>query len=155
MQVKQAIQSSANVIRVTNISAGDVYKRFDDSYDDRVYYGVVQSVHNDGETAIIEALEYSYRYSSLDIELKVLRGDKEYKLFPSTPEELNTELDDVIQKKQKDIQEKTDQISKLGKEIEEIAKLMSGERLKELKAMSYKEMTQKEYQAKKVEAGIV
>lgn len=99
MQVKQAIQSSANVIRVTNISAGDVYKRFDDSYDDRVYYGVVHSVHNDGETAIIEALEYSYRYSSLDVNLKILRGDKDYKLFPSSPDELNTELDGVVDKK--------------------------------------------------------
>ena len=73
MNVKQAIQASANVIRVTNISAGDVYKRFDDSYDDRVYYGVVTSVHNDGEVAIIEAMEYSYKYSSLDVNLKVLR----------------------------------------------------------------------------------
>lgn len=154
MNVKQAIQASANVIRITNISAGDVYKRFDDSYDDRIYYGVVQSVHNDGETAIIEALEYSYRYSSLDIDLKVLRGDKDYKLFPSSPEELNIELDDVIEKKTKDIATKTEEISKLGKEIEEISKLMSGERLKDLKAMSYKELTQNMYEAKKVEAGL-
>lgn len=154
MQVKQAIQASANVIRVTNISAGDVYKRFDDSYDDTVYYGVVQSVHNDGETAIIEALEYSYKYSSLNIDIKVLRGDKEYKLFPATPEELNTELDDVIDKKTRDISNKTEEIAKLSKEIEEITKLMSGEKLRELKAMSYKELTQKQYEAKKLEAGI-
>jgi len=30
MQTKQAIQTSANVIRITSISAGDVYKRFDE-----------------------------------------------------------------------------------------------------------------------------
>jgi len=154
MNVKQAIQASANVIRVTNVSAGDVYKRFDDSYDDRVYYGVVQSVYNDGETAIIEALEYSYRYSSLDINLQILRGDKEYKLFPSSPEELNTELDDVLAKKSKEIEEKSKEIEKLGKEIEEITKLMTGERLKELKSMSYKEMTQKDYDTKKIDAGL-
>lgn len=154
MQVKQAIQSSANVIRVTNITAGDVYKRFDDSYDDRTYYGVVTAVHNDGETAIIEAMEYCYKYSSLSIDLKVLRGDKDYKLFPSSPEELNTELGDVVRKKQVEIEGKREDIAKLEKEIVEINKLMSGERLKELKAMSYKEMTQDQYQAKKVEAGI-
>jgi hypothetical protein len=154
MNVKQAIQSSANVIRVTSVSAGDVYKRFDDSYDDRVYYGVVQSVHNDGETAIIEALEYSYRYSSLDINLKVLRGDKEYKLFPSSPEELNTELDDVVENKTREINTKTEEISKLAKELEEIGKLISGEKLKDLQAMSYKELTQTQYEAKKLEAGI-
>lgn len=155
MNVKQAIQSSANVIRVTNVSAGDVYKRFDDSYDDRVYYGVVQAVHNDGETAIIESLEYSYRYSSLEINLKVIRGDKDYKLFPSSPEELNTELSDVLDKKTREIETKTEEINKLTKEIDEIGKLMSGEKLKDLKAMSYKELTQTQYESKKhIDAGI-
>jgi hypothetical protein len=154
MQVKQAIQASANVIRVTNVSAGDVYKRYDDSYDDRVYYGVVTAVHNDGETAIIEATEYSYKYSSLDVNLKVLRGDKEYKLFPATPEDLNLELDGVVERKLKDIESKTEEISKLSKEIEEVTALISGDKLKELKGISYKEMTQKQYETKKIEAGI-
>lgn len=153
MNVKQAIQASANVIRVTNISAGDVYKRFDDSYDDRVYYGVVTSVHNDGEVAIIEATEYSYKYSSLDVNLKVLRGDKKYKLFPATPEDLNLELGDVVQRKNRDIESKKEDIKKLEKEISEVEKLLSGETLKNLKSMSYKELTQQQFEAKKLEAG--
>lgn len=152
MNVKQAIQSSANVIRVTNISAGDVYKRFDDSYDERVYYGVVQNVHNDGETAIIEAVEYNYKYSSLSVDLKVLRGDKEYKLFPATPEDLNLELDGVIERKKREIETKQNEITKLGKEIGEVEKLLSGETQETLKAMSYKELTQAEFEKKKLEA---
>lgn len=154
MQVQQAIQSSANVIRVTSVSAGDVYKRFDDSYDDRVYYGVVRSVHNDGETAIIEATEYSYRYSSLEVNIKVLRGDKEYKLFPSNPEELNLELSDVVEKKQQEIKKAQENIAKLKKEIIDIEELTSGRTLKNLKTMSYKELTQAQYNSKKLEAGI-
>lgn len=154
MQVQQAIQSSANVIRVTSVSAGDVYKRFDDSYDDRVYYGVVRSVHNDGETAIIEATEYSYRYSSLEVNIKVLRGDKEYKLFPSNPEELNLELSDVVEKKQQEIEKAQENIAKLKKEIIDIEELTSGRTLKNLKTMSYKELTQAQYNSKKLEAGI-
>lgn len=152
MNVKQAIQSSANVIRVTNISAGDVYKRFDDSYDERVYYGVVQNVHNDGETAIIEAVEYNYKYSGLSVDLKVLRGDKEYKLFPATPEDLNLELDGVIERKKREIETKQNEITKLGKEIGEVEKLLSGETQETLKAMSYKELTQAEFEKKKLEA---
>lgn len=154
MNVKQAIQASANVIRVTNISAGDVYKRFDDSYDDRVYYGVVSSVHNDGEEAIIEAVEYSRRYSSLEVDLKILRGDKEYKLFPATPEDLNLELDGAVERKSRDIESKKEEIKKLEKEIFEVERLLSGETLKDLKSMSYKELTQSQYRAKKIEAGI-
>lgn len=154
MNVQQAIQTSANVIRITNISAGDVYKRFDDSYDERVYYGVVQSVHNDGTNAIIEALEYRYQYGSLNVEIKVLSGDKDYKLFPSSPEELNTELDDVVARKQRDIETKEAEIAKMKKEIVEVERLMSGERIKELKAMSYTEMSQEKFAAKKLEAGL-
>lgn len=78
MQTKQAIQTSANVIRITSISAGDVYKRFDESYDDRVYYGLVTAIHNDGEKTIIEATEYRYSYSSLNVDYKIMRGEKDY-----------------------------------------------------------------------------
>lgn len=151
MNVKQAIQASANVIRVTNVSAGDVYKRFDDSYDDAVYYGVVTAVHNDGDTAIIEAMEYRYKYSSLEASLKILRGDKEYKLFPASPEDLNLELDGVVARKQRDIESKKEEIVKLEKEITEVEKLLSGETLKNLQAMSYKELTQSDFEAKKLE----
>ena len=154
MQVKQAIQASANVIRVTNISAGDVYKRFDDSYDERTYYGIVTAVHNDGENAIIEATEYCYKYSTIDIELKVLRGDKEYKLFPANPEDLNVEIDKVLAKKKKQIEDWLEDINKAGKEIAELESIKSGKRLKDLKAMSYKELTQAQYQSKKLEAGL-
>ncbi len=152
MNVKQAIQASANVIRVTNIAPGDVYKRFDDSYDERVYYGVVQNVHNDGETAIIEAIEYNYKYSSLSVDLKVLRGDKEYRLFPATPEDLNLELDGVVERKKRDIQTKEDEIKKLTKEIDEVEKLLTGKTQKNLKSMSYKELSQAEFEKKKLEA---
>lgn len=154
MNVQQAIQTSANVIRVTSVAAGDVYKRFDDSYDERVYYGVVQGVHNDGTNAIIEAIEYCYRYGSLDVEIRVLRGDKDYKMFPSSPEELNTELGDVIAKKQRDIEAKRKEITKLETEVKELSRLMSGERIKELRAMSFKEMSQDQFNKAKLEAAL-
>jgi hypothetical protein len=142
MNVHQAIQASANIVRITNIAPGDVYKRFDDSsgYDDRVYLGIVQAVHNDGNQTIIQALEYCYKYSTLSVELKVLRGDKDYALFPASPEDLNRELDGVIDRKSREIESKTDEIAKLTKEIAEVEKLLSGEAQKELKAMSYTEV---------------
>ncbi len=151
MNVKQAIQSSANVVRVTNISAGDVYKRFDPSYDDKVHYGVVRNVHNDGETAIVQAVEYTKSYSGLDINFKTIRGDKDYTLFPAEPEELNVELSDIVTKKERTIREKQSDIAKLETEITELKGIMSGDILRELKAMSFKELSQAEYQQKKLE----
>jgi len=152
MQIQQQIRSSANVIRVTNIAAGDVYKRFDSTYDDRVYYGVVKNVHNDGEKAIVEAVEYGKHYGNLEINLKVLRGEKDYNLFPADPSELDKELGDVIGKKEREIEKKHEEIRKLEAEVAEVRRLISGETLTDLKAMSYVELSQKAFEAKKLEA---
>ena len=150
MQTKQAIQTSANVIRITSVSAGDVYKRFDESYDDRTYFGVIKAVHNDGEKTIIEATEYCYRYSSLDVSHKVIRGEKDYILFPSTPEELNLQLDTARASKVREIEEAENKIAANKKMILEIDGLISGNTQKDLKTMSYKELTQHEYNEKKL-----
>lgn len=148
MQTKQAIQTSANVIRITNISVGDVYKRFDKDYDDRVYYGLVTNVHNDGENTIIEATEYSYKYSDLNVDYKILRGEKDYILFPSSPEELNLELEKAKSKKLKEIKDAEEKITNNEKLIKEIEGLISGETQKTLKAMDYKELTQEQFNQK-------
>lgn len=148
METKQAIQTSANVIRITSIKAGDVYKRFDESYDDRTYYGVVKNVHNDGQKAIIESVEYCYRYNSLDVSHKVLRGEKDYILFPASPEELNFELEKAKENKQREIIECHNKIENAQNIIKEIDGLVSGETLKNLSAMSYKELSQEEFNSK-------
>jgi len=149
MQTKQAIQSSANVIRITSVSAGDVYKRFDKSYDDRTYYGVVKAVHNDGEKTIIEATEYSYRWSSIDVAHKILKGEEDYVLFPCTPEEFNLDLSRAIKEKEEAINSNQRKIEEDKRLIAEMEKLVSGETQKALTAMSYSEITQVEYNQKK------
>lgn len=151
MQTISAIQASANVIRITNVKPGDVYKRFDKSYSDSTFYGVVRAVHNDGENAIIEATEYQYRYSSLDVQHKVLRGSDDYVIFPSSPDELNLELARAKENKLKEIKDAEEKIDKNEKIIKEIDGLMSGETIKQLSAMSYKELTQEQYNTKKAE----
>lgn len=147
MITKQAIQSSANVIRITSVSAGDVYKRFEESsYDDRTYFGVVKAVHNDGEKTIIEATEYCYKYSSIDVQHKVISGTKDVTIFPSSPEELNLELENARKKLVRDIEEAEEKIQKTKQLIADVDGLISGETLKSLQSMSYKELTQSEYQ---------
>jgi len=145
METKQAIQTSANVIRITSVSAGDVYKRFDESYSDRVYFGLVKAVHNDGVKTFIEATEYQVYYSSLNVDFKVLTGDKDYALFPATPEELNLELAKARSSQLKEIENAEEKIAKSQKLVAEIDSLMSGQRQQSLKAMSYKELSQDQY----------
>jgi hypothetical protein len=155
MKTQTAIQSQANVIRITSVSAGDVYKRFEESsYDDRTYFGVVKAVHNDGDKTIIEATEYAYKYSSIEVAHKIISGVKEVTIFPSSPDELSLELGKAREKLLKDVQDAEDKIAKSNQLIAEVDGLMSGETLKNLKAMSYTELTQNEYESKKMEAGL-
>lgn len=149
MKTQQAIQSSANVIRITSVFAGDVYKRFANTdYDDKVYYGVVKAVHNDGEKTIIEAVEYCYKYSDISVDYKTINGTSDVTIFPATPEELNLELDKARKAQLRKIEEAEDQILKSTALIEEIDGLVSGETQKTLQAMGYKELTQAHYQDK-------
>lgn len=151
MLTKSAVQTSANVIRITSVVAGDVYKRFADTdYDDKVYYGVVKAVHNDGEKAIIEAVEYCYKYSDISVEYKIIGGTKDVTIFPSSPEELNLELEKARKAQVKKIETAQEQIETSTRLIEEIDGLVSGETQKSLQAMSYKELTQADYETKKL-----
>ena len=121
METKQIIQSSANVVRLTKLSPGDVYKRFDKSYDDRTYYGIVKNVHNDGVNTIIEATEYCYKYSNINVEHRTLRGEQDYILFPAEPKDLQFELDKCKKRMEREIteyQEKIEQQQRLISEVD-------------------------------------
>lgn len=149
MNIQQAIQSSANVIRITSVTAGDTYKRFDKSYDDRVYYGIVRAVHNDGTDAIIEAVEYTHQYGNLDVQLRVLKGKSDYQIFPATTEEFAQNFDAIVVKKEREIATKEKEVEKLRADIKAIEEIAKGELQKDLKTMSYSELTQAEYNRRK------
>lgn len=149
MQTQQAIRANAAVIRITNIGVGDVYKRFDATYDDRLYIGIVKGVHNDGNNAIIEAVEYTKQYGNVDVAVKILRGDKDYLLFPASPEDFERQLGDVIPKKRREIEKNLLANTKLEQEITEIERILSGETTRDLQAMSYTELSQTEFDSQR------
>lgn len=144
MNTKNIIQASANVIRITSVKVGDIYKRFDDQYD-YTYFGIVKNVWNDGVSAIIESVEYRYSYSSIDVQYKTLKGTKDYTIFPATLEDLQNEFAGCISKKQKEIQEYKEKIITNEKLIIDTQKLLSGEMQKELNPIAYKTLTQAEF----------
>jgi len=143
MQTKQIIQASANVIRITKLSKGNIYKRFDDS--DYTYYGIVTDVLNDGINAIITSTEYRKSWSSMDVSQKVIKGEKDYVLFPATLEEIESEFQSVIDSKERDIENSKKSIKEAEKVIEVTKKLISGEMQKELSTPEFKELSQVDY----------
>lgn len=145
MITKQIIQSSANVIRITNLAKGNIYKRFDDNY---TYYGVVRGIHNDGIKTIIESTEYRDSYGGLDVSNKIFKGETDISIFPATLDEFEDEFGQTVEKLTRKIIEANETIEKSNKQIEFTKKLMSGELSKELSTPEFKELTQEEFNHK-------
>ena len=148
METKQIVQTSANVIRITNIAPGNTYKRFEKDYDDKTFFGVVTNVYNDGQNTVIEATEYRYSWRSMEVNHKVMQGQKDYILFPASLEEIKAEFGRVIKDKQDEIETKTKEIQDAVKVIAFTEKLISGEMQKKLSLPGFKEMSQSEYNDK-------
>lgn len=146
MQTKSIVQTSANVIRITNLGIGDLYKRFDDSsYSRSTYYGIVRNIYNDGEKTYVEATEYKYSYGDISAELYVIRGDLDVSIFPANIEEIEKEFANAKSSLAKKINEKHEEIAKLEKALSTTEALLSGTLQAELRTPIFKEMTQAEY----------
>lgn len=146
MQTKQIVQSSANVIRITKLVKGDVYKRFEQNSDD-TYFGIVTDVLNDGINTIITATEYRKSWSSINVSNKVIRGTQDFILFPATPDELDVEFQSVIDSKEKEIEQWQKNINDAKRLIIQTKQLLNGELQKRLTVPGFKQFTQEEYNA--------
>lgn len=90
MQTQTLVQASANVITITTLTAGDVYKRLVKGWNDeyKASFGVVQSVDFNGEDAMVTALEIN----EAAVESKVFGSNSNLQIFASTPEEVAVAL---------------------------------------------------------------
>lgn len=146
MQTKNIIQTSVNVIRVTNLKAGDLYKRIEDSsYSTNVKYGIVKAVLNNGEKTFIESIEYTKSYNSISAEMAIISGEKDIVIFPATIEEVQSEFEGLENKLVKEIQEKEKEIEAKKKCIAETRLLLSGEMTEKLTSAEFKELSQEQY----------
>ena len=113
MQTKTLVEASADIITITSLKAGDVYKRLEKSYSGySVNYGVVTSVLHNGTDAAILAIEWKGSFREITAESKVFGTDDDIKVFAAEPAEVREHLDEVkrageqaIRKAQKDEEE--------------------------------------------------
>lgn len=100
MQVKQIIEASAEVVTITSLKAGSVYKRVESTYNGELVlrFGVVQDVMNNGEDSAFTALEYRTDYAAgVVLDLKVYDGGKPVALFAATPDEVRSHVEELVE----------------------------------------------------------
>lgn len=146
MKTQNLIQASANVLKITSLSIGDVVKQVDaSSYSSDIYYAVVTDMLNDGEETFIQLTRYKAGYGKIDADIKLFKGGTDLNIFPTTVDEVKEHLNDAIESIKKKIieEERTLADKKLG--LENAISFVSMETSKQLTEASYKEVTQVEY----------
>lgn len=116
MDTQTIIQASAQVVTITNLKAGDAYKRFDgQSYgDDKILFGVVQDVMHNGTDAAFTAFEFD-GYTA-EAKLKVYKAGADLAIFAARPEEIAHHIESVVktgQRRLKDAQDKVDEAQRV------------------------------------------
>lgn len=149
MQTKSLIQAQTNILTITSLKKGDVFKIIEESsYDGtNIRYGIVTDLFNTGKKSFIETLVYKKSYSSVEAEVKIIDGDKNLMIFPATPEEIKDHLELTIISLEKDISSDKKALQKKIESCEKAKTFVSGEASKKLSATSFKEVSQSEYEA--------
>lgn len=92
MNTQTLVRASADVVTITTLRTGDVYKRlvknWQGEYD--ATFGVVQSVDHNGEHAMISSLEIG----GSKVDHKVFGTDTDLHIFAATPEEVAHRFDE-------------------------------------------------------------
>jgi len=114
MQTKTLVQATANIVTITNLAEGDVYKRLHkNNYetDYKLYLGVVTGIMHNGEEAAITAIEFEENYSSVRVQLQVFAGDSEVALYHATPDEITSHMNTLRETSQKEIDRKEKELA--------------------------------------------
>jgi hypothetical protein len=134
METKSIIQATANIIRITQLAKGNVYKRIEEQYSDvKIRYGVVINIFSDGQKAFIETVEYEKSYSGVSKgEIKVFAGDKDINICPCTPEDVQEHFGDAIRQLREEVETKRDELEKAEKLLVDAERFANGEMARNL-----------------------
>lgn len=122
-KTKNLVKASAQIITITELSAGDVYQRLEGSSDLR--YGIVTQVLHNGEDAVIQALEIKTTYYSVEPELKTFGTDTDVKIFPAEPLNVRLHLDEVAAANDRKLADARKSLSDAEKKHEQVSTVLA------------------------------
>ena len=147
MQTKTLIQSSANVIKITELVVGNTIKVVKTDYNNNpeLYYGVVTDLINTGEKSYVQLSIYKRAYNRIESESVLYNGEKDIDIFPATPEEVKEFLSEAVVAMRKSFEDKERELVEEQRKVEAVEAFVSGEKAKELTTTSFTELTQEEF----------
>jgi hypothetical protein len=151
MQTTTLIQAQANVMKITQLKIGDIFKMVDTKYSNlETYFGVVLDLLNTGDKAFIQLLIYKRSYSNcIDTEIRTIKGDDDIALFPAHLDEIRDDFQHAIAGIEENIKTKKRELQITIDALEKTKQFVSGEMAKKLTEMTYQTITQQEFDAQR------
>ena len=139
MQVRNLIQSMAQVLTITSLNKGDMVKMIEESgySNPEVRFAIVTDIMNSGEKTFVEMLVYRKSYNSVDAEVKLYSGEKELHLFPTTVEEAQDFMEDTVKYLEKDLKEQRQNVQKKEEAVAKLKDFISGELTKKIQPATF------------------
>ena len=122
------VNTQANVISVTQLSKGDVYKRLHQDYSTAPYelkFGIVTDVLNNGTDSVITALEFEVSHNDASMKMKTFGTSTELRIFACDPDEVVSHLGDIDKKAatmQQDAEKKVRDLTYFRNQLSEVEK---------------------------------
>lgn len=99
MQVQRLVEPSAEMVTVTTVKPGDVYKRLvEPSYgtgDSSIQLGVVTDVMHNGTDAAITSIEFGIDFRDVKPQIKVFGTRNAPQIFAAQPDEITLHLEEL------------------------------------------------------------
>lgn len=136
METRTLIRSSADVLRITSLQKGDVYKRLVESEhggSDSVLMGVVTDVLSNGEKCAISVIEIGCdQWGAFTVRVANFAGARELAIFPASVDEIQTFMADAIERARDDVERK--ELATARTVLERLERIASGDMSKDLHA---------------------
>lgn len=110
MRTSTLVNATAEVVTITTLQTGDVYKRLEvNAYNTgdgkyQLLFGIVQDVLHNGTDAVISALEFTTSYTGVEPKLRTFGTDADLKLFAAQPDEVRQHFTEVQEASAKALQ---------------------------------------------------
>lgn len=140
MQTENLIRAEAQQVRITKLRKGDVFRIMEKEYSSSDYqakYGVVLNIFNDGVHTFFETLLYSGDFWGVKCKPKLFSGKDDVILFPATAEEVEDTFRENLERMEKDILSREDDLNKSKAALSLAKEFVSGQTKKKLSDSQY------------------
>lgn len=128
MQIKTLVKDNVQVLRMTTLDVGDVYKRLvSSSYageKEKLVFGIVTGAMNNGEQVALSAVELDITYSTVTVSAKAFSSETDLVMFPASHEELAAHTDEVLHVLRRNVRQAEDSLAEAQKKLTEVGRLL-------------------------------